>query len=224
MQYFQPDYLYMKRILCFAIAFLWATITFAQTGLEIVNRMNERISSLKDKGLSVNVDINVPVVGLVTTRTWVLGDKRRLDVNMKGHDIITFNDGKTNWVYMSESNSLIITNDTIAAMVAQGQNSKGSMDVDMFGDIAGGYDVTIKSENLVKWELLCKKKKSNDDDDSPKKITLEVRKDSYDPISMSTKMMGITMTMSNFKFSVTEKDVTFNEADFPGIKITDQRK
>ena len=98
------------------------------------------------------------------------------------------------------------------------------MDVDMFGDIAGGYDVTIKSENLVTWELLCKKKKSNDDDDSPKKITLEVRKDSYDPISMSTKMMGITMTMSNFKFSVTEKDVTFNEADFPGVNITDQRK
>ena len=108
----------MKRILCFAIAFLSATISFAQTGLEIVNRMNERISSLKDKGLSVNVDIKVPVVGLVTTRTWVLGDKRRLDVNMKGHDIITFNDGKTNWVYMSESNSLIITNDTISAKVA----------------------------------------------------------------------------------------------------------
>ena len=214
----------MKRILCFAIAFLSATISFAQTGLEIVNRMNERISSLKDKGLSVNVDIKVPVVGLVTTRTWVLGDKRRLDVNMKGHDIITFNDGKTNWVYMSESNSLIITNDTIAAKFAQGQNSKGSMDVDMFGDIAGGYDVTIKSENMVKWELLCKKKKSNDDDDSPKKITLEVRKDSYDPISMSTKMMGITMTMSNFKFGITEKDVTFNVADFPDVNITDQRK
>ena len=214
----------MKRFLCFAIAFLSATLTFAQTGLEIVNRMNERINSRKADGLSVSVDVKVPIVGLVTTRTWILGDKRRVNVNMKGHDIITFNDGKTNWVYMSESNSVIITNDTIAAMVAQGQNSKGSMDVDMFGDISDGYDVTIKSENMVKWELLCKKKKSNDDDDSPKKITLEVRKDSYDPISMSTKMMGITMTMSNFKFSVTEKDVTFNEADFPGVNITDQRK
>ncbi|MBR3660220.1 MAG: hypothetical protein IKN61_09965 [Bacteroidaceae bacterium] len=214
----------MKRFLCFAIAFLSATLTFAQTGLEIVNRMNERINSRKADGLSVNVDVKVPIVGLVTTRTWILGDKRRLNVNMKGHDIITFNDGKTNWVYMSESNSLIITNDTISAKVAQTQNSKGSMDMDMFGDISGGYEVTIKSENMVKWELLCKKKKSNDDDDSPKKITLEVRKDSYDPISMSTKMMGITMTMSNFKFGITEKDVTFNVADFPDVNITDQRK
>ena len=214
----------MKRFLCFAIAFLSATLTFAQTGLEIVNRMNERINSRKADGLSVNVDVKVPIVGLVTTRTWILGDKRRLNVNMKGHDIITFNEGKTNWVYMSESNSLIITNDTISAKVAQTQNSKGSMDMDMFGDISGGYEVTIKSENMVKWELLCKKKKSNDDDDSPKKITLEVRKDSYDPISMSTKMMGITMTMSNFKFGITEKDVTFNVADFPDVNITDQRK
>ena len=214
----------MKRFLCFAIAFLSATLTFAQTSLEIVNRMNERINSRKADGLSVNVDVKVPIVGLVTTRTWILGDKRRVNVNMKGHDIITFNDGKTNWVYMSESNSVIITNDTIAAMVAQTQNSKGSMDMDMFGDISGGYEVTIKSENMVKWELLCKKKKSNDDDDSPKKITLEVRKDSYDPISMSTKMMGITMTMSNFKFGITEKDVTFNVADFPDVNITDQRK
>ena len=186
--------------------------------------MNERINSRKADGLSVSVDVKVPIVGLVTTRTWILGDKRRVNVNMKGHDIITFNDGKTNWVYMSESNSVIITNDTISAKVAQTQNSKGSMDMDMFGDISGGYDVTIKSENLVKWELLCMKKKSNDDDDSPKKITLEVRKDSYDPIGMSTKMMGITMTMSNFKFGITEKDVTFNEADFPGVNITDQRK
>ena len=213
----------MKRLLCFAIAFLSATMSFAQTGLEIVNRMNERIISRRDQGLCVNADVKVPVVGLITSRTWVLGDKRRVDVNMKGHDIITFNDGKTNWLYTEESNSVIITNDTIVAKVAQAQKSKGSMDMDMFGDISGGYDVTIKSENLVKWELLCKKKKSNNDDDSPKKITLEVRKDSYDPISMSTKMMGITMTMSNFKFGITEKDVTFNESDFPGATIVDQR-
>jgi hypothetical protein len=41
----------MKRFLCFAIAFLSATLTFAQTGLEIVNRMNERINSRKADGL-----------------------------------------------------------------------------------------------------------------------------------------------------------------------------
>ena len=222
MPYFQPDYIYMKRILCFAIAFLWATLTFAQTGLEIVNRMNERINARKATGISLNVDVKVPIVGVITTKTTVLGDRRCIRMNVKGQDIINYNDGETNWLYMAEANSVIISNDTLTQAI-QANRGQGSMDMDIFGDITEGYDISIKSENLVKWELLCKRKKSKDDDDSPKKITIEVRKESYDPISLTTKIMGITCTMNDFKFGVTEKDVTFNESDFPGVKIVDNR-
>lgn len=212
----------MRKILCTVCTLVWAMSLFAQTGLEIVDRMNERINGRRSQGISLVVDVKIPVVGTVVTKTAVLGEKRRIDMKVKDHDVITFNDGKTNWVYMAESNSVIITNDTITAKVAS--SSQGSMDVDMFGDLSGGYDITIKSENLVKWELLCKKKKSNDDDDTPKKITLEVRKESYDPIIMTTKMMGINITMRDFKFGVTEDQVTFNPDNYPGIKITDKRE
>lgn len=212
----------MKRILCFAITFLWATLTFAQTGLEIVNRMNERINARKATGISLNVDVKVPIVGVITTKTTVLGDRRCIRMNVKGQDIINYNDCETNWLYMAESNSVIISNDTLTQAI-QANKGQGSMDLDIFGDITEGYDISIKSENLVKWELLCKRKKGKDDDDSPKKITIEVRKESYDPISLTTKIMGITCTMNDFKFGVTEKDVTFNESDFPGVKIVDNR-
>ena len=40
---------------------------------------------------------------------------------------------------------------------------------------------------------------------------------------MSTKIMGINMTMHHFIFGVTEDKVTFNPDNYPGIKITDQR-
>ena len=214
----------MRRILCFAIAFLWSSATFAQTGLEIMNRMNERINSRRDDGISVNADVKIPIVGLVTTKTTVLGEKKRVQMNVKGHDVITFDDGQTNWYYISEENSVIITNDTLTKVIRENRaKSGGSMDIDMFSDIAEGYDITIKSENLVKWVLLCKRKKGNDDDDYPKKITIEVRKETYDPILLTAKIMGMTFTMDHFKFGVTERDVTFNESDFPGVKISDQR-
>ena len=109
--------------------------------------------------------------------------------------------------------------------MAQSKSSnQGGMNVDIFGDLTEGYDITIKSQNLVKWELACKRKKSNKDDDSPKNMTLEVRKETYEPISMSTKMMGINCTMHDFKFGISEKEVTFNEADFPGVTIVDNRQ
>lgn len=186
--------------------------------------MNERINSRRDNGISVNADVKIPIVGLVTTKTTVLGEKKRVQMNIKGHDVITFNDGQTNWHYISEENSVIITNDTLTKVIRENRaKSGGSMDMDMFSDISEGYDITIKSENLVKWELLCKRKKGNDDDDYPKKITIEVRKETYDPILLTAKIMGLTFTMNNFKFGVTERDVTFNESDFPGVKISDQR-
>ena len=98
------------------------------------------------------------------------------------------------------------------------------MDIGLFDDVADGYDISIKSENLVKWELACKKKRSNPDKDAPKNITIEVRKETYHPLSFSSKMMGLTFTMRDFTFGVTEDQVTFNPDNYPGIKITDKRE
>ena len=210
----------MKRILCFAIAFLSATMTFAQTGAEIVNRMNERINARRSEGISVIAEVKIPIVGTVSTKTSALGDRRRVDVRMKERDVITFSQQDTTWIYTVQDNSVLITTDTIMSKV-NSSNPEGN--IDMFGDIVEVYNITIKSQNLVKWELVCKRKKGNKDDDYPKNITLEVRKDTYELISMTTKMMGISMVMRDLKFGLTQKDVTFNQANYPGVKVTDQR-
>ena len=203
-------------------ALVWAMAAFSQTAAEIIDRMNERINSRSGDGISLVVDVKIPVLGAVATKTAVLGEKRRLDVKMKEHNVITFSEKDTIWIYTEETNSIIISNDSVMAQAKS--SNQGGMDVDMFGDLTEGYDITIKSQNLVKWELACKRKRSNKDDDAPKNITLEVRKETYEPISMSTKMMGINCTMHDFKFGISEKEVTFNEADFPGVTIVDNRQ
>ena len=203
-------------------ALVWAMAAFSQTGAEIIDRMNERINSRAGDGISIIVDVKVPVLGPIVTKTAVLGEKRRLDVKMKEHNVITFSEKDTIWIYTEETNSIIISNDSV--MAQSKSSNQGGMNVDIFGDLTEGYDITIKSQNLVKWELASKRKKSNKDDDSPKNMTLEVRKETYEPISMSTKMMGINCTMHDFKFGISEKEVTFNEADFPGVTIVDNRQ
>ena len=212
----------MKKTLCLLFALVWAMAAFSQTGAEIIDRMNERINSRAGDGISLIVDVKVPVLGAIATKTAVLGEKRRLDVKMKEHNVITFSEKDTIWIYTEETNSIIISNDSV--MAQSKSSNQGGMNVDIFGDLTEGYDITIKNQNLVKWELACKRKKSNKDDDSPKNMTLEVRKETYEPISMSTKMMGINCTMHDFKFGLSEKEVTFNEADFPGVTIVDNRQ
>lgn len=215
----------MKRILCFAIAFLSAATTFAQTGLEIVNRMNQRLSDRKADGIALSVDIKIPIVGSVTTKTYTLGKKTRLEIESSKVNTITFIYDTLQWTYVPGSSEVLLTNIRPDNANASGNPSGNpGMDAGMFDDIPGGYDISIKSQNSVKWELVCKRKKSNKDDDSPKTINLEVRKDTYEPISMSTKIMGINCTMHHFIFGVSEDYVTFNPDNFPGIKITDQRK
>ena len=53
-------------------------------------------------------------------------------------------------------------------------------------------------------------------------VSLDNMNDYY-PVSLSAKISGITMTMRDISFGVTEKQVTFNAADFPGIAIVDKR-
>ena len=54
-------------------------------------------------------------------------------------------------------------------------------------------------------------------------MDLVVAKGTYMPISLSAKVSGITITMRDLDFNVTEKDVTFNQADYPGVKVVDER-
>ena len=212
----------MKRFLCFASALVWALASFAQTGLEIVNRMNELINSHESDGISMFIDVKIPVLGSVSTKTLHAGDKTRMELEISGKKIITFVEDTVQWVYIPENNEVLMTN--VGDKTNSNPAADSGLDVGMFDDVAEGYDISIKNENLVKWELACKKKKSNPDKDAPKNITIEVRKETYHPLSFSTKMMGMSFTMRDFVFGITEDDVTFIPDNYPGITIVDKRE
>lgn len=208
----------MKRLLCFAIAFLSATVTFAQTGLEIVTRMNQRMSDRQSEGMCMSADVKIPVMGTVTTKTYAYGNKRRMDVESSKINTITFIDDTLQWTYVKGSTEVVLTNLNIGK-----RSDNPGTDTGMFDDIPDAYDITIKSQNAVKWELQCKRKKNIDDDDYPKHLTLEVRKETFEPISMNFKVMGISMSMHHIIFGIPESKVTFNLDDFPGVTVSDQR-
>ena len=208
----------MKRLLCFAIAFLSATVTFAQTGLEIVTRMNQRMSDRQSEGMCMSADVKIPVMGTGTTKTYAYGNKRRMDVESSKINTITFIDDTLQWTYVKGSTEVVLTNLNIGK-----RSDNPGTDTGMFDDIPDAYDITIKSQNAVKWELQCKRKKNIDDDDYPKHLTLEVRKETFEPISMNFKVMGISMSMHHIIFGIPESKVTFNLDDFPGVTVSDQR-
>ena len=210
----------MRKILCTLIAFVWVTSALAQTGLEILNRMNERINSHDADGVSMFIDIKIPVLGTVTTKTLHLGDKTRMEIDVSGEKIITFLEDTIQWVYIPSKNEASKLGST---QKSNNPAADSGMNIGLFNDVAEGYDISIKSENLVKWELACKKKRSHPDKDAPKNITIEVRKETYHPLSFSSKIMGLTFTMRDFTFGVSEDQVVFNPDNFPGVRIVEQQ-
>ena len=55
-------------------------------------------------------------------------------------------------------------------------------------------------------------------------IDLAIAKNTYYPVSLKATVSGVTMTLRDIAFGVTEKQVTFNPKDYPTAKIVDKRK
>jgi len=206
----------MKRLFCILTALAEAFIAFAQTPQEILARMEAEMEKHEGEGMIMTVDTKVPVLGTVAIKSYTLGNKARIETEMKGYKFIEWTDGVTDWEYDSKNKQIEITNADPSTMDDAG-------DAELFSDITDGYDVSLKKETDDAWYFVCKKSKTNTDKDAPKNIDLVVSKKNYYPVSLSAKMSGITMTMRDIAFGVTEKQVTFNAADFPGIAIVDKR-
>ena len=205
----------MKKLLSIIFFVAMAAVAVAQTPQEIISRMETEMEKHEKEGIVMTVDAKISILGTVTTKTYSLGDKMRSEGKMMGIEIITWTDGNTEWSYNSKTNEVEIS--------TQEENSETEGDAEMFNDITDGYDVTIDKETDKAWYLLCKKSKSNKDKDDPKKIELAIAKKTYMPISLKTKMSGVTITMRDISFGVTEKQVTFDAKDYPGVKIVDKR-
>jgi outer membrane lipoprotein-sorting protein len=206
----------MKKILSLFAALALAAIALAQTPEEIVTRMDAEIDKYENDGFSMLNIVKVPVIGTIKSKAYTLGDKMRMDSEVKGVKVIVWMDNDNEWTYNSKNNEVEIKK-------ADPKKREAEDDMEMFDGLTEGYDVTIASETDKAWELLCKKNKANKDKDAPKKITITVSKGTYLPISLTTKMSGLTITMQDIHFGVTDKQVTFNADDFPGITIVDKR-
>lgn len=209
----------MKKIVTFlfgAIFFGLALTAYAQTPQEIVDRMEEAMETHEPEGIVMIIDVKIPIVGNMTTKSYSLGDKLRVEAKMLGVELITWSDGTTEWTYNSKSNEVEIDNDS-------GSAAEDSGDTEMFSGITDGYDLSIQKETADAWYLKCKKSKTNTDKDAPKTIDLVIAKGTYYPISLSTKVSGVSMSMREISFGVPESMVTFNINDYPDAKVVDKR-
>ena len=215
----------MKRLISLFALVACAVSVMAQTPEEIINRMEEALKTHEKEGIAMTVDVKIPIVGTMTTKTFVLGEKARMDARMMGKDLITWTDGNTEWTYDKDKNEVEIKKDgdETATSASESSSSAESGDTSLFSDVSEGYDVVIASETPAAWHLQCKKSKDNKEKDAPKTINLVVAKGTYYPVSLSTKMSGVTMTLRDISFGVTEKQVTFDANDYPGVTIVDKR-
>ena len=207
----------MKRIFALLAALVLTIGAFGQSPKAIIAKMESVLEKHEKEGIVMTVDVKVPIMGTMTTKSWILGDKMRMEATVAGIKVITWTDGKTEWTYNTKTNKVEIKK------ADYGSASDSGGDTELFIGITDGYDVTLSKETDKVWYFTCNKMKTNKDKDDPKKIELAVAKGNYYPVKLSTKMSGITMTMRGISFGVSEKQVTFNKSDYPTATIEDKR-
>lgn len=208
----------MKRFLTLLAAFILSVAAFAQTAEEIVAKMDEVMEQVgEENGLRMTMDIKIPILGTMSTDAWTLGDKMRMEAEMMGKKIVTWQDGETEWTYDSDEKTITVTAQDKTKKSDEKENMK------MFQSATEGYDVSISKETADAWTIKCRKKSSNTNKDDPKNMEIVIAKGTYYPVSLSARVDMVTVTMRNLRFNVSEKDVTFNKADYPGVTIIDKR-
>lgn len=209
----------MKRFFALLTACVLAVAAYAQTAEEIVAKMDAAMEQVSaENGFRMTMDIKIPILGTMSSDAWSLGDKMRLEANMMGKKLVTWQDGQTEWTYDAGENTITIENQDKTKKSDEQENMK------MFQSATEGYDVSIAKETSSAWTIKCKKNRFNTNKDDPKNMEIVIAKDTYYPMSLSAKVDLVTVTMRNLKFNVTEEEVTFNKADYPGATIIDKRQ
>ena len=208
----------MKRFFALLTACVLAVAAYAQTAEEIMAKMGEVMEQVgEESGLRMTMDIKIPILGTMSTKAWSLGDKMRMEAEMMGKKLITWQDGETEWTYDSDANTITIEKQDTSKKSEEKEN------MEMFQNATEGYDVSIGKETSTTWTIKCRKNRSNTNKDDPKNMEIVVAKGTYYPVSLSAKVDMVTVTMRDLKFHVTEKEVTFNKAEYPGATIIDKR-
>ena len=208
----------MKKTIISLIAILIATSTLsAQTTEEILARMDAEVNRFDKEGVSLVMDMRIPILGTYSTTMYMLGDKYKAILDVKGDHSISWSDGITDWDYDAAKNELTISHAKVS------EDTEAESNVKMLDSITEGYDVKLKKETEQAWYFVCTKSKSNTKKDDPKKMDLVVSKATFLPISTSVSEKGIKITMRDFTIGVSEEEITFDPAQYKDAKVIDKR-
>ena len=209
----------MKRFfICIAALLASLAISFAQTPEEIIGRMDAEMAKADQMGMTMTMDLTIPILGKISSIIKSYGEKASTEVNYKDKKEYIWMDETTTWTYDPEKNEIEIDN-------RKPSDSKSNDDnAEMLKGITDGYDVTMTKETDSAWYFDCKKSKSNAKKDDPKKMSLIVAKGTYMPLDLTAKMKGVTVSIRNASIGVSEKEVTFDASKFPGATVNDKRK
>ncbi len=208
----------MKRLfICIAALLASLAISFAQTPEEIIGRMDAEMAKADQMGMTMTMDLTIPILGKISSIIKSYGEKASTEVNYKDKKEYIWMDETTTWTYDPEKNEIEIDN-------RKPSDSKSNDDnAEMLKGITDGYDVTMTKETDSAWYFDCKKSKSNTKKDDPKKMSLIVAKGTYMPLDLTAKMKGVTVSIRNASIGVSEKEVTFDASKFPGATVNDKR-
>ena len=201
----------MRRLSVFAVAVLSAMAMFAQTPKEIVAQMEAVMAQHQDEGVIMTMEMKLPGMDAVSAKVYMLGKKSH--TVMEGNKSYMWSDETTSWNYDPGQNQLTIS----PVSGSQGVQTNGAM----FSDISEDYKIKLTNESEYAWFFKCKRIKKKKGES--KKMDLVVAKDTYYPVSLSTKALLISIAFKNISFGVTEEQVTFNQADYPTATIIDKR-
>ena len=204
----------MKRLLLMLSVALMSVLTLhAQTTDEIISRMETEFEAHQSEGIIMTMDIKIALVGDISTRIMSLGDK--YCATIADGSTITWGDGKTTWTYDLHKDEVTIEKATAG--------SDASENVSMLKGITAGYKVKLVKETSQAWYFKCKKLSSNKNKDDIKKMELVVDKETYYPVSMTSKGLLASVAIRDVSFGVTEDQVTYNPALYSDAKIVDKR-
>ena len=209
---------FIKNLFSLLAALFAASALLAQTPEEIIAKMNQEVNRFDTEGVSMVADMRMPFLGTYSMQMYMLGDKFKGVVNVKGNISIMWSDGITDWDYDASKNELTIKNANPSDKTEDANDN-----VKAIKNVTEGYDVVLKKETAEAWYFVCKKSKDNTNKDDPKKMDLVVSKATYLPISTSVKEKGVTVTMRDFAIGVTEEEVTFDPAKYANAKVIDKR-
>lgn len=205
-----------KFFLIVAALAAFASLGYAQTADEIVERMDKELKKGESVGTAVTFDIHIPIIGQVSSRIRTLGNRSRADIDAKGEKGIIWVVKDTSWSYSPKDNEIVIE-------LGKKDNGSSQQGNEMLSGITEGYNVSIVKETADSWQLRCDKAKGNKDKDDPAKMDLVVAKKTWLPVSLKAKYNGVTVTLRDFSLGVSRKEITFNPSDYKGVRIIDKR-